>query len=87
MTITESSWAKFVAVLSALAGVVGTIITPIYGATLGSEVQDILQAVCGVLLLFPGLAATSLVHAELKARIMARVAIDVGSREVTRPTP
>lgn len=60
------SWATIAAVVSAIAGVIGTILTPVLGTSLAAGVQAILQAVSGLLVLIAGGTATVAVHTTMK---------------------
>jgi ABC-type branched-subunit amino acid transport system permease subunit len=63
-------WAKLVAVVAGLAGVAGAIITPLYGTALAGEVQAVLEAISGILVIVSGGAATTVaVHAAKLANI------------------
>jgi hypothetical protein len=67
------NWSLVIAVVSGLAGVAGSVITPIYGAALAGQVQAVLQAVSGLLVLVAGFHATGVVAAASKARYAAAV--------------
>ena len=60
------SWATIIAVFSALAGVIGTVLTPLLGSSLAGGVQVVLQAISGLLVLIAGGGATVAVHTTLK---------------------
>lgn len=69
MNLTTS---KIVTILSLVAGVAGSIITPLYGATLASAVQGVLQALSALLVLIPSAHATNLVYSAAKAGLTAQ---------------
>jgi hypothetical protein len=52
MTI-KMNWPLLASVFAAMAGAVGSILTPLYGNNLSTAVQAVLQAISGVLLLLP----------------------------------
>lgn len=47
------NWALIGSIVAAAAGVVGSILTPIYGTSLSTSVQAVLMAVSGLLVLIP----------------------------------
>jgi hypothetical protein len=58
------------AVVSGLAGVAGAVITPIYGSALAGEVQAVLMAISGILVIVSGGAATTVaLHAAKLANV------------------
>jgi hypothetical protein len=63
-------WATIIAVVSGLAGVAGAIVTPIWGTALAGQVQAVLEALSGILVIIAGGAATSVVHAAAKAKAL-----------------
>ena len=65
------NWATIIAVLTGLAGVVGAVITPIWGTHLASEVQAVIEGVSGVLVIIAGFHASSVVTTAAKAKIVA----------------
>ena len=67
------SWANVIAIISGLAGVAGTVLTPIYGANLANSVQATLMALSGLLITISGYHATSVVAAVAKAKAMSRL--------------
>ena len=75
MTVTFS-WANVVATLTALAGAAGSIITPIWGAHLASEVQAILMGLSAVLVAIPAFHATSVVATTTKAKAQQKLDIE-----------
>lgn len=60
------------AVLTALAGVAGSILTPLYGGDLTSAVQGVLQALSALLLVIPTTHASHLAYVSGRARVAAR---------------
>jgi hypothetical protein len=64
------TWATVIAVVSGVAGVVGAAVTPIWGTALAGEVQAVLEAVSGILVIVAGTHATSLVY--VKAKLSAQ---------------
>jgi hypothetical protein len=60
------NWATAIAVFTALAGVAGTIITPIFGTSLANEIQAALMAISGALIAITGYHATSVVATKAK---------------------
>jgi hypothetical protein len=64
-----TNWPTIIAVVSAIAGVTGTVLTPLIGSSLATGVQTVLQAVSGLLILIAGGGATMIVHATAKARL------------------
>lgn len=67
------NWPTVIAVITALAGAAGSILTPIYGTNLATQVQVILQAIAGLLVLIPAAHATSVVATTAKAKAAYRV--------------
>ncbi len=63
-------WAKILAVVSGLAGIAGAVVTPVFGSALAGEVQAVLEAVSGILVIIAGTHATSLVY--VKAKLSAQ---------------
>jgi len=47
------NWALIGSIVAAVAGVVGSVLTPIYGKNLSGSVEAVLQAVSGLLVLIP----------------------------------
>lgn len=64
-----TNWPTIIAVVSAIAGVTGTVLTPIIGTSLAAGVQAVLQAVSGLLVLIAGGGATLILHTTAKARL------------------
>lgn len=64
------NWTLLASIVSALAGVVGTVITPIYGSSLSASVGGVLQAVSGVLLAIGAFHVSSVAVAQAKAKIV-----------------
>jgi hypothetical protein len=69
------NWTLLASVTSALAGVIGTVLTPVYGMSLTSSVAAVLQAVSGVLMAIGAFHVTSAAHLQAKAKIQARYSI------------
>ena len=67
MTV-KFNWPLIASVVGAIAGAVGTILTPLYGADLTNAVQAVLQAVSALLLLLPVHQATTTAAARSQAR-------------------
>jgi hypothetical protein len=67
------NWATVIAVVTALAGAAGSIITPIWGTQLATQVQVVLQALAGLLVLIPAAHATSVTAHVAKAKASARL--------------
>jgi hypothetical protein len=65
------NWTTIGTAVSALAGVVGTILTPIYGTQLAGGVQAVLQSVSGLLILIGGYHVTSVAAAKAMAKFAA----------------
>ena len=53
------TWATVIAVVSGLAGVAGVVVTPLWGTALAGEVQAVLMAISGILVIVNGGAATT----------------------------
>ena len=68
MTSISINWAKVIAFLTALAGVAGTVLTPIYGSNLAGAVQGVILGVSGLLIAITGYHATSVVASALKLK-------------------
>jgi hypothetical protein len=73
MTV-KINWPWLGSIAAALAGVVGTIITPIYGDTLSSQVQNILLAISGLLLAIPTIHVAQVATARSNARYASELA-------------
>jgi uncharacterized membrane protein YfcA len=73
--IMQLSWANVIAVVSGLAGIAGTVITPIYGSALATQVQAVLTALSGILVIIAGGHATSVVAHAAKLREQYRMAV------------
>jgi len=61
------NWPVIASVIAALAGAVGTILTPLYGSSLSTAVQAVLQALSGLLLVLPVHQAAATAAARSKA--------------------
>jgi hypothetical protein len=73
MTI-QINWATIFAVLSGLGGVVGLIVTPIWGTHLASEVQTVIVALSGLLVSISGYHATKVVSTTATAKRLGALA-------------
>lgn len=62
------NWTFLASIASALAGVAGTVITPVYGTGLGSSVQGILQAVSGLLIAIGAWHVNGVAAAQARAK-------------------
>ena len=74
MSTLKLNWPTILAVVSGLAGVAGSVLTPIYGTALATQVQVVLQAVAGLLVLIAGYHATTVTAANATARATYRLA-------------
>jgi len=70
------NWQTVTALVAALAGVAGTIITPIWGTQLASEIQGILQGLSALLIAIPAFHATSIVASTTIYRAKAKVDVE-----------
>ena len=70
MTNVTINWAMIGSFIAALAGVAGSVLTPIYGTQMATGVQQVLQAVSGLLLLIPTwhIASTASYTSKLRAQ-------------------
>jgi hypothetical protein len=59
-------------ICAALAGVAGSILTPLYGADLTTAVQGVLQSLSSLLLLIPTLHASSVAATAGKMKVRAK---------------
>ena len=75
MNLTTSQWTKIVAVISAIAGASGVILTPLYGQSIANGVKTVLEAISGLLLLIPIGGATVVITAHAKAKALAELAL------------
>jgi uncharacterized membrane protein YjjB (DUF3815 family) len=73
MTV-KINWALLGSVLTALAGVAGSVLTPLYGTGLSNAVSVVLQSLAALLVLIPGLHMTQVAAANAKANSAARLA-------------
>ena len=62
------NWTTIIATFTALAGVAGSILTPIFGTHLAIEIQSILQGLAAVLVVLPAAHATAVVAATAKVK-------------------
>jgi hypothetical protein len=67
------NWATVIAVVSGLAGVAGTVITPIWGTSIANSVQAVLMSVSGLLVLISGYHATAVVASTAKMKAAYKV--------------
>ena len=70
MTI-KFNWPLVASFVAALAGVVGTVLTPTLGDTLSTNVQAVLMAISGLLLVVPVHQASSTAAARSQAKYAA----------------
>lgn len=68
------NWATLGAIAAALAGIAGTILTPIYGSGLSGEVQAVLQGLSALLIAIPGWHITSVAASKAKYNHLAKMA-------------
>ena len=73
MTKVTLNWALLGSLVAALAGVVGSIVTPIYGSELSSSIENVLQALSGLLVLIPTLHMSSVAASNAKLRAQYRI--------------
>lgn len=73
MHTTPINWALWGALATALAGMAGSIITPIYGSGLATGVQVALQILSGFLVAIPGFHVSSVAASNAKASHLARL--------------
>lgn len=66
------NWPLFASVISAISGIAGTILTPIYGSALTSSVEGVLQAVSGLLMAISAFHVTSVAAHASKLKTQAR---------------
>jgi hypothetical protein len=75
MTTVNINWATVGATVAALAGAAGTIITPIFGTTLATDITGILQGLSALLLVIPTWHVTSVAATNAKESHAAKVAV------------
>ncbi|HVX20873.1 MAG TPA: hypothetical protein VHB02_05975 [Acidimicrobiales bacterium] len=63
------------AVIATLAGIAGTVLTPLYGEGLANGVQTVLQAISGFLLTLPTYHVVRIAAVRARARAMARASL------------
>lgn len=68
------NWALLGSVVSAISGIVGTVLTPLYGTGLTTGIQNVLQAISGLLIAIGALHVTSVAATKAKAVNAARLA-------------
>ena len=73
MNISTSQWAKLVAVITAIAGATGAILTPVLGQSIAAGMQTVLEAISGLLLLIPIGGATVVITTSAKAKVLAEL--------------
>ena len=71
---TNINWATVAAITSAIAGVVGTIITPIWGSHLSGEIEGVLQGISALLIAIPGWHVASVAASKAKYNHLAAMA-------------
>ena len=78
------NWAMIGAMVAALAGIAGSIITPIYGTSLATSVQAALQSISGLLVLIPTwhIASTAAYTSKLRASNVYRPTGNLGPAPV-----
>lgn len=83
------NWSTIGATLAALAGAAGTILTPIFGASLSTEVAGILQGLSALLLVIPTWHVTSVAASNAKATHLAKVTVqqEREMRMLPQPNP
>lgn len=86
MTTVEINWATVIAAVTAIAGVAGSILTPVFGTHLATQVQVVLQAIAGLLVLIPAHHATSTVAAASRERKIARIHAEYNPAAAPLPT-
>jgi hypothetical protein len=69
------NWSVIGSIVAALAGVLGTILTPLYGTDLSSQIQSVLQALSALLVAIPAWHIGSVASANAKATHAARLAV------------
>jgi hypothetical protein len=69
------NWGVLGSVVAALAGIAGSIITPVFGSHLAAQVQSVLQSLSGLLILIPSWHLGSVAAANAKATHAARLAV------------
>jgi len=74
------NWSTVIAVFSGLAGVAGAVVTPIWGTHLAGEVQAVIEAISGVLVIIAGYHATTVLTAQAKAKIARPVATKAAAK-------
>lgn len=73
-TNSKINWVLLGSIVTTISGFVGTVLTPIYGSALTSNVQGILQAVSGLLAAIGAFHVTSVAAANAKATHAVRLA-------------
>lgn len=63
-----------ITVLTAIAGAVGTVLVPVFGQSLSTAVQAVLQAVVGLLVVIPTYHVSSVATVAAKSKAAARYA-------------
>jgi ABC-type dipeptide/oligopeptide/nickel transport system permease component len=68
------NWATLGAIASTIAGVVGAVITPIYGSQLATAVQAVLMGLSTILVAIPSWHVASVASAKAKYNHLAKMA-------------
>ena len=71
--IINFSWSMLASIVSALSGVVGSIVTPLYGSHVTASVQAVLAALSALLIVIAGYHVTSVAAANAKAKAAAKL--------------
>jgi hypothetical protein len=71
--MTTTQWTKIVAVIAAIAGATGSVLTPLLGQSIANGVQTVLEAISGLLLLIPIGGATVVITTSAKAKVLAEL--------------
>ena len=80
-TTIKWNWPLLASILTALAGVAGTVLTPIYGSTLSGQVQNILMAISALLLAIPAAHAASAALTRSNMRFSAQFAREQAAQD------
>lgn len=86
-TTMNFNWTTIAAVLSALAGVAGSVITPIWGSNLATSVQAVLQAISGILVVIAGWHVTAVTASTAKAKAHLKLGLVETKYTYTPPLP
>ena len=85
-TTKKFNWALLGAILTGLAGAAGTVLTPIYGTNLATNVQDILQAFSGLFAALGGGGAVVVAVGGAKALAVARATYRAQTEAGVKPS-